>query len=93
MPAHTCNLVGQAGYHGTANAHSKDECSLDKSLTQLQLLNNAAMQEYQENIVSVSNETKELHKPHERTWTNQHVGQQFSTGWVACHAANTTNTV
>ena len=51
--------AGGPGYHGAANVR-KDDGTLDESLAQLQVANNAAVQGFQINISAVSEETREL---------------------------------
>ena len=51
--------AGGAGYHGAENAFN-DDVTLDKSLAQLQVANNATIQGVQSNISAVTNETREL---------------------------------
>ena len=52
--------AGGAGYHSAANTYD-DDVTLDKSLANLQVANNAAMQGVQSNISAVSDKTRELH--------------------------------
>ena len=51
--------AGGACYYGSVNA-LKDNDTLDESLAQVQVVNNAAMQVFQSNILAVSEETREL---------------------------------
>merc|ERR1712194_438488 len=50
---------GGAGYHGASNVYD-DEVTLDESLAQIHVANNAAMQGVQSNLSTISDETREL---------------------------------
>ena len=50
---------GGAGYHGASNVYD-DEVTLDESLAQIHVANNAAMQGVQSNLSTITDETREL---------------------------------